>query len=196
MNTDVELENWRQQWQSRSAPAADADAVERLRLRVLRETRWLKLGLIVPILITLGVGGAVILRALRTGQAFQVFLAVETWMFIVAVWVVSLWIARGTWRPLADTTAGFLDVSIRRREANLRGMTLGACFYVGQLAFIVLVLGAASPTGFVPVLTSSYLIAVGWIGVPTGLALLYWFRRRQRADLERLREIKRQLQSD
>jgi hypothetical protein len=46
------------------------------------------------------------------------------------------------------------------------------------------------------VLTSSYIIVVGWIGVPCALAAIFWFRRRQRADLERLPELKRQLQSD
>ena len=60
----------------------------------------------------------------------------------------------------------------------------------------MLALGLSSPAGFVPVLTSSYPIVVGWIGAPIGLAVLYWFRRRQRADLERLRDLRRQLQSD
>ena len=52
MNTDGELESWRRQWQSRSEPGAEADSVERLRRRVLRETRWIKLSLIAPILVT------------------------------------------------------------------------------------------------------------------------------------------------
>jgi hypothetical protein len=196
MNKDVELEDWRRQWQSRSESAAEADAVEQLRRRVLRETRWNKIGLIAPILVTLVVGGGIVLRALRTGQAIDVLLAVEAWILIVVIWVGCLWIARGTWRPLADTTAAFIDISIRRREANLRGATFGACLYVVQVAFIALALGAASPTGIVSVLTSGSMIVVGWIGVPGGLAALYWFRRRQRADLERLRELKRQLQND
>jgi hypothetical protein len=196
MNIDVELENWRRQWQSRAESAVDTAAVERLRRRVLRETRSLKLNLIWPILVTLVVGGAMILRALRSEQSLDVLFAVEAWIFIVVIWIGSLWIARGTWRPLADTTAAFVDISIRRREANLRGATFGACLYVAQLVFIVLALGAASPAGIVPLLTSSYVIVLGWIGVPSGLAVLYWFRRRQRGDLERLRELNRQLQSD
>ena len=196
MTTDVELESWRRQWQSRSVAAVDAEAAERLRRRVLRETRWLKLSLIVPILVTLGIGGTVILRALRTGQALEVVLAIETWGFIVAVWAGALWTARGTWRPLGDTTAAFVDVSIRRRVANLRGATLGACFYVFQLLFIVVTLAAASPAGIMPILTSTYFVLIGWIGLPCGLAAVYWFRRRQRADLERLRELERQLRSD
>jgi len=196
MNNDVELQSWRQQWQSPAASAVDADAVERLRRRVLRETRWLRVSLILPVLVTLIVGGTVVLRALRTERGLDVLLAVETSVFIVVIWIGALWIARGTWRPLADTTAAFVDVSIRRREANLRGVTFGACLYVVQLAFIVLAIGSVSPAGIVPILTSPYFILVGWIGVPVGLAAVVWFRRRQRADLERLRELERELQCD
>lgn len=196
MNADVELEGWRRQWQSRADAGVDAGAVEALRRRVLRETHSLKLNLAWPILVTLVVGGWITLRALRTAQTLDVVLAIEAWIFIVVIWTGCLWITRGTWRPLADTTAAFVDISIRRREANLRGLVFGACLYVAQLAFAVLALGAASPSGIVPVLTSSYIIVVGWIGVPCGLVALFWFRRRQRADLERLRELKRQLQSD
>ena len=196
MSVDGELERWRQQWQNRSDSAVDAVAVERLRRQVLRETRWSKLALIVPMLVTVGGGGAVVWRALRTGQTLDLLLAVESWLFIIAVWVVSLWIARGTWRPLADTTAAFIDVSMRRRQANIRGCALGASFYVFQWLFMVAVIAAVSPGGIVGVLTSNVVIVSGWIGMPTILAGLYWFSRRQRADLERLRELKRQLQGD
>jgi hypothetical protein len=192
----MELETWRRQWQAGSASAFDADAVESLRRRVLRETRSNKLMLVWPILVTIIVGGWIILRALRTGQGLDVLLAIEGWIFIVVMWAGCLWIARGTWRPLADTTAAFVEISIRRREANLRGATFGACAYVVQVVFGVLALGVASPVGFVPLLTSAYVIVVGWIGVPVGLLAVAWFRRRQRADLERLRELERQLQSE
>jgi hypothetical protein len=196
MNTDVELGDWRRQWQSCAESAADADALERLRRRVLRETRWNKLMLVWPVLVTILVGGWMTSRALRTGQGLDVLLAIEGWIFIVVMWAGSMWIARGTWQPLADTTAAFVEVSIRRREANLRGATFGACAYVVQLVFVVLALGVASPVGFVPLLASVYVIVTGYIGVPVGLVVLGWFRRRQRADLQRLREFQRQLQGD
>ena len=193
MSTDIELESWRRQWQAGPASAIDADAVESLRRRVLRETRANKLGLVGPILVTILVGAWVISRALRTGQGLDVLLAIEGWVFIFVMWAGCLWIARGTWQPLADTTAAFVEVSIRRREANLRGATFGACAYVVQVVFVVLALGVASPAGFAPLLTSAYVIVTGWIGVPVGLVVLGWFRRGQRADLERLRELKGQL---
>jgi hypothetical protein len=196
MSTDFESESWRRQWQARSTSTADADAVGRLRRRVLRETRWLKLSLVFPILVTLVVGGWITSRALRTGETLDVLLAVEAWIFIVVIWIGALWIARGTWRPLADTTVAFVEISIRRREANLRAATFGACLYVAQLLFGVVAIGAASTAGIVSMLTSSRMVVGGWIGIPIGLAFLSWFRHRQRADLEHLRELKRQLQGD
>jgi hypothetical protein len=196
MSTDIELESWRRQWQAGSAFAVDADAAESLRRRVLRETRLNKLMVVWPILVTILVGGWITARALRTGQGLDVLLAIEGWVFIVVMWAGSLWIARGTWQPLADTTAAFVEVSIRRREANLRGATFGACAYMVQVMFVVLALGVASPVGVVPLLTSAYVTVAGWIGVPVGLVVLNWFLRGQRAELERLRELKRQLQSD
>ena len=194
MTADIELESWRRQWQSGSQSASDADATEALRDRVLRETSGIKWGLIAPILVTLVAGGAVLVPALRTGEALDVLLAVESWIFIVVIWIGSLWIARGTWRPLADTTAAFVDVSIRRREAYLRGATFGACLYVSQLVFMVLAIGKASPTGIVGTLQSSTVILYGWIALPSLVAALYWFRRRQRAELHRLRTLERQLE--
>jgi len=196
MTKDGELETWRRQWRGGSRSAVDTDAAERLRQRVLNETRGIKLGLLVPILVTLLAGGAVLASALRTGQSLDILLAVESWIFIVVVWSGSLWIARGTWRPLAETTAAYLEVSIRRREACCRGATFGASLYVVQLLIMVLAIAAASPGGISATLTSGIVILVGWIGVPSIVAALFWFRARQLADLERLRELERQLRSD
>jgi hypothetical protein len=196
VSIDVELESWRRQWLGVAQGVADAHAAERLRQRVVRETRWLKIGLIFPILVTVVIGGAVVARALRTGQVVDVVLAAEGWIFIAVVWVGCLWIARGTWRPLAGTTAAFVDLSIRRREANLRGATFGACLYVVQLVSIVLVIVFATPVEVVDVLRSPRVIVVGWVGIPSVLTALYFFRRRERANLERLRELERELRGE
>ena len=163
---------------------------------MLRENRSaVKLNLFFPILVTLVIGGATILRALRTEQAIDILIAGETWTFIL---VILGWAVFGS--PAGPGARSPIRRwrrrrCILRREANLRGATFGACLYGFQLAFLVIALGAASPA-IAPVLTSINVIVAGWIGAPVGLAVLYWFRRRQRADLERLHELKRQLQSD
>ena len=196
MSTDGEMESWRRQWQREATPGADADAVERLRLRVARETLWSKWGLVFPILATLWSGATVVIPALGSGRRLEILLGVEAFVFIVVVWAVALWLGRGTWRPLADTTAAFIDVSIRRRKAYIRGAVAGACLYLAQFAFVVLAVGLGSPAGFGAVSTSTPVTVLGWIGIPIVLTGLYWFARRQRAELERLRELERQLQSD
>jgi hypothetical protein len=196
MSNDAELASWRRQWRSGPDGAAGADAAEELTRRVLRDTRWMKLGLIAPVLVTFGIGGPVVLRALRTGQVIDAVLAVECWLFIVVTWAGCLWLARGTWRPLADTTAAFVDISIRRREANIRSASFGACLYVLQFLFIVLVKIFSSAVGAVAVLTSPYVILLGWLGLPLVSAWMVWFRRRQRAQLEHLRALRVQLSGD
>jgi hypothetical protein len=196
MSIDAELASWRRQWRSGPDGAAGADAAEELTRRVLRDTRWMKLGLIAPVLVTFGIGGPVVLRALRTGQVIDAVLAVECWLFIVVTWAGCLWLARGTWRPLADTTAAFVDISIRRREANIRSASFGACLYVLQFLFIVLVKIFSSAVGAVAVLTSPYVILLGWLGLPLVSAWMVWFRRRQRAQLEHLRALRVQLSGD
>jgi hypothetical protein len=196
MSIDAELESWRRQWRSGPSGAAGAGAAEELTRRVLRDTRWMKLGMIAPVFVTFGIGGAVVLRALRTGQVIDTVLAVESWLFIVVTWVGGLWLARGTWRPLADTTAAFVDISIRRCEANIRSASFGAYLYVLQFLFIVLVKIFGSAIGAVAVLTSPYVILFGWLGLPLFSAAIVWFRRRQRAQLEHLRALRRQLSGD
>jgi hypothetical protein len=196
MSVDGEMESWRRQWQGGSTPGIDAAAIERLRRGVARENFWSIWGLIFPILVTLGSGATVVMPALRSERPLGVLLGVESFVFIVVVWIVALWLGRGTYRPLADTTAAFIDVSIRRREAYARGAIAGACLYVAQFAVLVLAMGLEMPGGFGAVLASTPAMVLGWIGMPVVFAGLYWFGRRQRADLERLRELKRQLQGD
>ena len=196
MSTDMELDRWRREWRGGPDQPAQAQAAEELRRRVLRDTRRIKLMMIMPVLVTIAIGGFVVLRALRTGQVVDLVLAVEAWLFIVVVWIGSLWIGRGTWRPLADTTAAFVDVSIRRREANLTAASFAAYLYGLQLLFIVLAKIIDSSGAMLAVLTSGPVIVLGWVGVPLFLAGIRWFRRRQRAELEHLREVRRQLVSD
>ena len=196
MSADGEMESWRRQWQGAATPRADAEAVEQLRRRVVRETFWSKWGLVFPALVTLWTGATVVTPALRSGQGVAFLVGVESLVLIVALWVIALLLGRGTWRPLADTTVAFIDVSIRRREAYIRGAVVGACLYVGQFVFLVLALGLGSPAGFGTVLKSTQVTVLGWIGIPVVLVGLYWFGRQQRAELGNLRELKRQLQSD
>ena len=193
MNTDTELAVWRRQWGAQPDALNDADWSEDLKRRVTRDSRLLKIGLIAPILVTIGIGGGFSTWALTSASPADLVLGAEVWVFILVTWAGSLWLARGTWRPLAETTAAFIDVSIRRCRSNLTAASFGAWLYVCQLLFMVLWKFFSSSIEFTVLLTAWPVILLGWVGLPVFFALRYWFMRRQRAELARLLELERQL---
>jgi hypothetical protein len=189
MNPQVELEAWRLLWQSQPGGEAAAD----LRERVARETRRKKVLLICPVLVTISIGGWTALRAIASARFEDVVLAIETWLFIVVIWVGALWLERGTWRPLGDTTAAFLDLSIRRCQSALAGVRFAGVVYIVQLAVILIWQLRYSPTGPALILSSWPLVVLGWLGVPAYVAFGVWFSRGKRGELRHLLNLRRQL---
>jgi hypothetical protein len=195
MNSDSELVQWRRQWQAAAGARNDTDAAEALRRRVTRDSRLQTIGLIAPILVTIGIGGTTVARALTLASPANVVLAAEVWVFILVTWAGSLWLARGTWRPVGETTAAFIDISIRRCRSNLRAASFGAWLYICQLLFVLLWKFFSSVFDPMVVLTSWPVILLGWVGVPVFFASRSWFMRVQRAELDRLLELERQLKA-
>ncbi len=190
MNTDIDLDVWSGQWRTQS----DAPSAAELEDRVTRQTRWMKVGLLAPVLVTLVIGGGVAAGARRAATPEAVVLTVEVWLFILITWVGSLWIARGTWRPLGETTAAFVGLSIRRCQSNLRGVQFGALLYIGELLFMVAWHLRYSSIRNEALLTSWPVVVLGWIGAPALLGFLVWFTRRRRSELAYLMDMQRQLE--
>jgi hypothetical protein len=155
----------------------------------------MKIGLIVPILVTLGVAGGLIARPPALASLADVVLAAEIWLFILVTWAGCLWLARGTWRPLGETTAAFVDISIHRCRSNIRGASFGAWLYVGQLVFMLLWKSASSSIELIDLLTAWPVVLIGWVGLPVFFAWRFWFVRRQRTKLDRFLELQRQLET-
>ena len=192
MNTDLELDGWRQQWQRQPALRAAAELKE----SVLRETRRLKLWLLAPAAVTVVIGGGVILRALSAPSPAAMALAIGVWGYIALAWIGCLWLARGTWRPRAETTAAFLQLAIRRCESAVRTVPFGIGLYVFELLFVFVWAvsnGVGTPS---QVLTAPSMIAIGWVGGPIFVVLMIVYARRKRAELARLLELQRQLGED
>ena len=78
MNVDLELEDWRREWQSVFVPTPD------LRKRVDRQARWLKIALAGDTLVTVVIGGPVAAWAVLSPQTDVIVLAVVTWILIAA----------------------------------------------------------------------------------------------------------------
>lgn len=189
MNADAELIAWRRQWQSRAEPPRVAD----LKARVMRETRHLKFWLAIPVLVTLGIGGGVLYRARESNDQGSLDTAIQTWIFIAVVWTISLWLARGTWRPDANTTAAFVDLGIRRCRSYLMAVPIAAILYLAQLSWLLVQAIHVRGVPAAVILTSSAMILTGWFGGPVLTAFLWWFYRRKRKELEYLLDVKRQL---
>jgi hypothetical protein len=145
--------------------------------------------------VTVGIGGHLLMQAVSSPQLTHILLAVEGWVFIAVVWAASLWIARGTWRPYGQTTAAFVDLAIRRCQSNLTATRVGMWLYCAQFVSASLLVWAIdnSPRPLSVLLTSWPVILLGWIGFPAYIVWMVWFRRRQRAELARLFDLKRQL---
>ena len=75
MNTDVELDIWREQWQAETAVPVS------LRRSVERQSRWMKIGFIADSVVTLVMGGGSIARAVRSMDPDVMLVAAATWLF-------------------------------------------------------------------------------------------------------------------
>jgi hypothetical protein len=108
MKSDIELESWRQQWQSQ--PQVPVDLIR----KVERQTVHMRLLRLSEVLVTVFMGGGTIVAAIITRNSEVALLAVGTAIAIALAWRFSLKHTRGLWAPSADTTAAYLDLSIRR----------------------------------------------------------------------------------
>lgn len=192
MNQNVEIDQWRLLWQAR----ADGPNAADLRDRVGRETRRRRAALVLPVMVTVMIGGWMTARALTNTTLEDLVFAVETWLFIAVTWAGALWIDRGTWRPLGETTSAFLEISIRRCRSAIDGRRLGVCLYVVQLAVLLALKRFLSGIGWLELVTVWPVIAIGWIGLPVFLIASSWFVRRKRRELGRLLELRGQLTGD
>lgn len=192
MSQNVDLDQWQALWQARSEGPTAAD----LRDRVERESHRRTFALILPVMVTVIIGGTMASRALASGATEDIVYAVETWVFIAVTWAGALWIDRGNWRQLGTTTTAFVDVSIRRVRATIRGIRLGACLYVGQLIAMLVLKRALSSAEWPDLLAAWPTIVIGWVGLPVFLTASVWFVRRKRQELNGLLEMRRQLLGD
>src|SRR5437868_5638656 len=125
MKMDLELDQWREQWQS----SAETPPLSGLSKRVTRQSRLMRIALAGDMLVTIVIGGGVIVLAILDARPATAVLAAGTWILIAAAWFFGLSIRKDTWSPAASTTAAFLDLSIRRAQSNLRAATFGAILY-------------------------------------------------------------------
>ena len=188
MNAMPELNDLRQQWQGQPVPDADAAG---LRQRVAADTRAHTRTLVALSIGTLLIIGATVLHALRSGQPGAWFAVFYTAAFALLVWLIAMWLSRGTWRPRDESLAACLDVSIRRCRSVILAAPIGVVLYVagliGSLAWRQKLLGVE----WQQLLETPAMIIAGWIGAPLyaiGMLVNAQLQRRRLVFLERLRQ--------
>jgi len=181
MEIDAELEVWRREWQSEPTVPLD------LRKKVERQSRFMKIGLIGDVLVTVIIGGGTIVWALRSPQPDILLLAVVTWIFLAAAWTLAVTLNRGNWLPSAMNTAAFVDLSIRRCRARLAAVRFGAGLFVVQIVFCLSWIYQHNPHR--PLRNALFFSTLATV---LFFAFLFWYRRKKLRELSYFLDLSEQ----
>jgi hypothetical protein len=194
MNTDIELEVWREQWQ------ADPVVPPDLRSNVDRQSRRMKIGLISDTLVTVVMGGGTTLWALRSPERDAGLVAAATWLFLAVAWGCVLTTNRGLWAPSALDTAAFIGLSVGRGRAALAATWFAAGLFVSEVAFGLGWAYKHSIQRHTPLLGwlwfSSLRIDLVWICTVGFFIAMLWYRRKKRAELTSLLNLRREMTTE
>jgi len=195
MNTehsDLELEDWRREWQSQTVVPPD------LRQRVERQSRALRLGLLADAVVTVVMGGGTAALAIRWPQPDVIVLAAATWLFLAVAWAFGIIVNRGKWAPSALDTAAFLEFLIASCRARLATVWFGAGLTVTEVAFgLGWVHHHAPPQAplWKWLFFSSIPMDLVWFFTALLFGFMVWYRRKKRAELAKLLTLSAQLRS-
>jgi hypothetical protein len=161
-------EAWIAETDNREEIHQEDDALARLKLKVKQQGRRLVIRFV------LGVTLAVFF--LLHSAAMAVFQSDPfTLVWAAAIWVFTLWALgisirkqRGVWRPEAETTASYVEISIRRCEASLGSIRQGFRLMAWELVFVAAFLTWKAVAGWELSLTGT----LGFIGLLAGMATL------------------------
>lgn len=143
MIEDLELEEWRQQWNGVVSPSPEFQ--RRTLQKIKRQNRRFVLG---NVLTAIVFGGLLIFAAVLRHQ--------ETWLgsgwaagicVLVTVSVgIRIWTLRGTWRAETQSTRAFVELWYRRVEARLRLLRISIWVSVGWIVFCAALTAINWPT--------------------------------------------------
>ena len=192
METDNELEMWRLEWQAEGFVPAD------LRKRVEREIRRRRISFWASVAVTVVIGGGATLWAVVSTESGVVLLLAAVWIFIGITWATSIQLdrTRGSFQPLAETTAAFLEFAIHSCRVRRQGIAVAAALYAGFFCFMVAwkyrQLAAEMPLEVWTYLTSGRVMTQCAITVVLALIALDR-RRRLNRELHHLMTVKQRL---
>ncbi len=132
---DNELRDWMSDWQGDPEPAPEVrDAIHR---RVQRKSLRMALATAFEIVFALAMLAFVTWSALREPTPINAGAMAVLALLILWATGVSLWYLRGTWRPSAETTSAFIDLSLLRCQRRLRAVRAGWWLLALELAVMI-----------------------------------------------------------
>ena len=115
MNLDTELESWKQEWREPSGALPDAK-LDDLKRKIKKQDRRTAIA-IVTVCVCLAIST---FAAWRLRTAFLEGLASGIWFASLTVGAYAWSVKRGTWKPTAETTAAYIELSYKRAVARAR----------------------------------------------------------------------------
>ena len=172
MTVDIEIETWRREWQSQTEP------LPKLKRKIQRQN----LRTIAGVVLMCACLAVSTTEALRTRSSFMAGLAAGLWFAGLVLGSYAWWVQRGAWKPAAQTTQGYLELSYKRAVAKAR--TLRFSFYFLLAAIVVLA----------PFLLWSWktLRGIGVLALAALVAELFLFRyleRRKKLEIEETKKL-------
>ena len=110
-------------------------------------------------------------------------------------WTFAIAINHGNWSPSALDTAAFVELSLRRCRGRLATVWFGAGLFLCEIVFCLGWVYNYSPEQRKPLLTwlffSSLPIDFVWLSTLVFFGGLVWYRRKKRAELAYLLDLRR-----
>lgn len=180
---DAELQSWSQEWR------ADADLLPDLRKKIRRQNRLMLLSAVLL--------GSLMLLSAATAyyrrDSFTLGFATGLWTAALLAGGYALWVRRGAWKPVSQTTEAYAALVHGRAVAKFRTVR-----FSGTLLLIAVLLytGYSAATWKHMSSRSRQLAGAVSVAMILELGFLGWYARRKKREADKTKNLLSVLQND
>lgn len=129
MTVDTELEAWQRDWR------AQAEPLPQLKRQIKRQNlRMVAAVTVISVCLALSAAAAIWRQS-----SFMAGLATGIWVACLSVGAYTWRVRRGAWKPAAQTTLGYAELSYKRAVAKLKTLRFSFWFLVGAIVLYAFV---------------------------------------------------------
>ncbi len=173
---DLELEAWQREWRRETEPLPELK-------RKIKRQNLRSLASVIVMCVCLAVSTA---EAWRNRSLLMAGFAIGLWLSSLLLGSYTWWVRRGTWKPAAQTTRAYAELSYRRTVAKVRTIRFSIYFLV---ATIICFVGVVTRESLLFSETMSHslgrrLEAAILLAMALELLFFRWWGRRKKRELE------------